>query len=825
MESLIYEYSCSAQKRLFNFLTLARVFSDNNSALMDSRLRNNCNIRQWCELLWLSKPTYHSNIAQRYFLHIGGCAKKKSAMSGEKEPPDKHSPEENPFVHQWTTFEWEKITDNMRRAIQNTPRNATNFKKTSTPLDLESLQQNSKVNVDGSQDNTISTLRDGLYFNPNDLLEEITSSTDHPSQLVDALKVGLADILDASKLEEQDDSSDDENFSKSLDETFDECSKSDLEADSVSPINRVVGSSESDVGDDDVTDISTTESRESVVEIPTEAFKAKSPTPRNKDLTDNQEKEEKATPDEVKEDVSQTNTPIIANVNSTTDGEIKSDIDPVSFEPLETCKIIETLDKETINDDPSTAAEQDEKIRTSSHDNNNHEIPSVEDKVETPCERPEMTDKELSATETDVPAVKSSPEPVEQDDDTENWKKDITVEEISFVHDVDVINDSGLEVPSEDLAELGVPSEDLAELGVPSEDLAELGVPSEDLAELQSDQGIQDSNKTTYADILKKGLCPDVITPVKPLTFAQCCQKERRAVDDANNKSPKKTPNKDRKSRRPEYTTKKQRASPSCHGVRATPDKGTSTPPRPSAKPSVRKEHKRETSKSPSRKTSSCRKISFDQCDYWNNDDSPSESSTSISDDASAEELLREKIKREQIAKVLQEAKLTLAKLTSESLGSYEKVSCLKQVPSANNDAFELLQCQEINKSKHMKELANSLHELTQMGLGNAKEFAEIKDILISLHYLQSKDKYFIEKTEDKPTGEKTSSKASKRNKEKDTSVSAVFFIILSLFILFMFIFKRQWFIIICTITLILLCFFGQQKSTKNDKVNKKQIK
>jgi len=740
-------------------------------------------------------------------------------MSGKKEPPDKLSREENPFVQQWTNFEWEKITDNMRRAIENTSRTGASFTKTS-PLDLESVQQNSKINVDGLQVSNISTLRDGLYFNPTELLDEITSPTDHPSQLVDALKVGLADILDGSKLKEQDDSSDDEIFSKSLDETYDDCSKSDLEADSVSPINRVVGSSESDGCDDDVTDISTTESKESVVEVPEEPCKVPSTTTCNEEQQDNKEEEDscacETASDEMEKDTLMSEEPTIASSCSNMDSDDKNDIDPVSCESLETSESVENINKETTQDESSSVLEQDENATTTDHEKNedvappdkNEDVtrpdknqtetqPDNKKEMSTSQQNEETVNKEVQTAETSVPPVKSSAaEPVEQDDDPENWKKDITVEEISYVQDIqdaDLVDGYGHD---------------------------KLG---EELAEFQSDLSNQDINKITYADVLKKGLRPDVITPVKPLTFSLCCQKERRAASEANSKSPKKTPNKDRKSRRAEYTTRKQKASPS-HGSRAIPDKSTSTPPRSPAKSSARKDQKRDTIKSPSRKTTSCRKISFDQCEYWY-DDTPSESASSNSDDPSTEELLREKIKREQIAKLLQEAKLTLAKLTSESLGSYEKVSCLKQVPSANIDTFELLQCQEINKSKHMKELANSLHELTQMGLGNAKEFAEIKDILISLHYLQSKDKYFVEKTKEKTAGEKTT-KITNCNKDKDSSVS-VFFIVFSLFILFMFIFKRQWFIIICVIVLISLCIFGQQKCTKTEQVNghKKQVK
>lgn len=689
-------------------------------------------------------------------------------MSTQKEPPDKTSSEENPFFYNWPTFEWEKITDNMRRAIEITAR--TSPSKTSSHLGLESSQSNSSA-IDN-----ISALREGRYFNPSEILNEMTSPPDHPSQLVDALKVGLADILLGSKLEEQD-ASDDEEFSKSLDVSYDNVSRTDLfGADNATPISRVVGSSESD---DSVTDISTTESRESIyVEKSTDIAKVQPTALYNTDLQTQPQQEQVHSQSTTKEQADSE-----SNDNLNADDESKNDIPLVSNEPIE------------VSCGDSDVVEQ----HTEQH--NSHTSVDDQDGNKTVIEREDVS-KQLFTAETVVSEKQDESvevSGVEDDDDAENWRRDITVEDMLHVEDannVDVIDDSELETLSEEYTD-----------------------------HLQNSNA-PESHKKSYADVLKKGLKPDVITLVRPLTFSLCCQKEKqRAANDAKRKSPKKTPNKDKKSRRSSSNTRRGSVSesPSCHGSRATPDKIKSpTPSRSSAKPSPGKDTKRDSSKSPSRKSSSRRKISFDKCDYWDAEVLPSESS--ISDDASAEELLREKIKAEQIAKVLQEAKLTLAKLTTESLGSYEKVSCLKQVPSANNDAFELLQSQEINKSKHMKELANHLHELTQMGLGNAKEFSEIKDILISLHYLQTKDKYFIEKNKEK-TVEKTVEKAvekttkpSKRN-QKDSGVS-FFWIIFLILGIFIFIFKKQWFIIICAGVFIAFCIFGpqQQKCTKKDK-------
>ncbi|KAK3728984.1 hypothetical protein QZH41_007074 [Actinostola sp. cb2023] len=710
------------------------------------------------------------------------------------------SSEENPFFPQWTTFEWENITDNMRRAIEKTTKKASPKKQ--NPLSLESLEPDSEgeCNDVSTKMNNISKLREiteGRYFNPAEILEEITTPADHPSQLVDALKVGLADILAGSNTEDRGGS--DDEFSKSLDVSYDENSKNDPLAAVINNIshllNRVVGSSESE---DDVTDISTTESRESVY-VESSTMDCAMQMVQDK-LVSSEELNIKESDKRVVQNFceSETNEELSASGKNDVDQpdcekdvtENKNDISSFSdVKPLKNNFDVERtvpFGKEKIEVQESSYIIKHEGDCVETTDQDISKLP------------PSFIIKDTVEGDTETDTANRSDEFVDEHrqqnhNDDDNWKRDITVEDIVIIENAD--------------GEMNNETNEDSELEVDRAS-AEATVDRQSSSPSSCEYS-PETFKRTYADVLKAGLPPNAITHVKPLTFSLCCHNvTSRTAKESKRKSSKKKKDK-RTKRSTEYHTRKEGVNDSSHLGQQGRTVSSITV---SSKVKTKKDTQRNTSKSksPVRKSPKktiCSGSNVGQCVEWDNDVVQSESS--ISDDASAEDILREKIKAEQIAKVLQDAKLTLAKLTSESLGSYERVSCLKQVPSANNNTFELLQSQEINKSKHMKELANHLHELTQMGLGNAKEFSEIKDILISLHYLQTKDKYFIEKNREKST-----EKPPEPLTNTDNSLQ-LFIVIVLLLILLMFIFKRQWFTFVCIGSFVAFFAFNQQKIFK----------
>lgn len=651
-------------------------------------------------------------------------------MDERKDNLDRIPLEEITCFPQWTTFSWENVTDAMRKSIEeNTSKPWRKHSKASGTASSESSEAESESKTASPKSAKLSELGETerqLFAESAQFFKEITTPDDHPSQLVDALKVGLADILSGS-------GSDDNNhnnvsvddFSKSLDTSFDTEKFKATQTIGTIPNHSCLPSTGSSGSDDDVSDFSTTESRESVGAESCHSMDAST---------------------ELQQDCNESNLQAHGNVNNITKEER-----PVTA----------ALDKGTEGEVSSIPDEQ----------------PNIESKNKCVENSKDMLDVE-----------------------NEGMQLDYDDEEDSFEEED---NEGDLEMrEEEDIWEKGILAEDLMEFKNYSEKDAEktkrlysnqpeASGPDSDSEDdrsdfLQSEDDLPPSGKT-YADVVKVGLDPDAITyvvkPVSPPLY------QKRTPKESKRKSAKKAKREKRLKRSDigrELEQHRERGAP--HGKRGSnimprgrvipqPYAGKGKSPVTKEKTGGRSSASLPGPRMTQETTSHTKKISRNKPD-------PSR------DVKGGEIHLRKKIKEENIAKLLQEAKLTLAKLTTESLGSYEKVTCLKlqQPPIVCHNTFEVLQTQEINKAKHIKELANRFHQLTEMGVGKAEEFTEIKDILSSLHYLQTKDKYFVEPKE------KRKKKIAVPLKKAKSDKSIYWFLVIAMVLLILlFIFRRQW--------------------------------
>lgn len=683
-------------------------------------------------------------------------------MAERKNNPDGIPLKENTCFPQWSTFSWENVTDAMRKSIkENTPRRGKHSNACGT-ASSESSEAESESHIASSKSAKLSELGETerqLFAESAQFFKKITTPDDQPSQLVDALKVGLADILSGSGSDDNNYNISADDFSKSLDTSFDTEKFKTTQTIGTIPDNFLTstGSSESD---DDVSDFSTTESRES------------------------------------------------AGVESCHSMDASSDLQKDCNESNQVHKNVKDISKE---ERPVTAATDDD-----DDDGTEGQMSSIPDEQLNIESKNECRENSKGMID------------VEEDLQLDYYDEDSFEEE----------EEEGVE--EEDIWEKGILAEDLLEYKNYSEkDTEQLecsfsnqpetfeqeSEPEDERSDFLQSEDDQAPNIRTYADVVKVGLDPDAVTyvvkPASPPLYQKRTPKEskRKFANKAK---------KERKLRRSDLGREFEhhRESRVSRGKRGPNSMPRGTPqtyngkkgktPVANARTGGRNTEASPRPKMTQETTSPAKRPNRNKPEGDSNRDVKG-----------GEIHLRKKIKEEHIAKLLQEAKLTLAKLTTESLGSYEKVTCLKlqQPPIVRHNTFEVLQTQEINKARHIKELANRLHQLTEMGIGNAEEFTEIKDILSSLHYLQTKDKYFVEPKEKKKKKIPAPLKKSKSDK------SIYWFLVIAMVLLILlFIFRRQWMAFAIFSSIFIFCIqqvkkileFFDGSNEKDDKEDKK---
>ncbi|XP_032223272.2 uncharacterized protein LOC116604664 [Nematostella vectensis] len=703
------------------------------------------------------------------------------------------------YFPQWTSFPYDEL-------VERSPYIRENGRRSSVPefpgMGASLLPPNENARIPSKY----KCIGDKNPWHPPANVAQVSSKQDEqPSQLVDALKVGLADILSTPRKDDiasyqrepgfgfyddvaprgynpfkrglQDFVGGRNNSSFSHPDFLDQYRRSEV-------YDRQQSSSGDEVLEDGVSDLSTTESRESHTDLENRVPDLSQGEQDMEFLTDSScsERREGQCAEELPGDADTPKEHVIAKLR-------QDEIDEKDSLPENTNSVVIAEHPIEVPDDPPRIQKEPIIVETPSLD-----VVITGQKQDIEMQEPGMDHVEAS-------------ECMEDD----NQKQLDTTEELIW-GEVDNCTLEKLECAEaeqdKDIAEMKTPEsspkkkERFKEMPLESRtgDSRKLGSTLERVAHPQPWSPAPpppptppfnpwlDSPKHSYAEVLKRGLSgkSQAQRHLKPMTLFP-------------SKSPKDSKKSSRKSRnerrsRSESSPKKERDQregngsprkneyPSCSGG-ATSHTQSTVPvsySQPMKQDVSYMQGKRDHQIFRGRQNEDCKekrdKNSRRNREEKISDDSSDTSQTDAKIFKVSEEIMREKIKTEQIAMVLQEAKLTLAKLTTECLGSYEKVFSLKTRPATCCKTLQALQTQEVNKALYMKELADRLHQLTEFGIGNAEEFREIKDILNSLHYLQMKDKYFIELT-----GRKLRSAENTHKLDADKSMELFFFVSLVL--------------------------------------------